>query len=91
MLQIQREKKIDTMNVQVVSNARNKVGGENFTNKFVMHLPTILDAETKNMHVRALNVSYPLTIENVHENKCGIHIRKIRNKHDVYTAQILHA
>ena len=62
------------MNIQIVSNAKNKVGGENFTNKFVMPLPTVLDAENKNMYMRVLNVSYLLTIENVKEETCGIQI-----------------
>ena len=33
------------MNVQIVSNAMNQVGGVNYTNKFVMPLPTLLDGE----------------------------------------------
>ena len=51
------------------------MGGENFTNSFVMPLPTIFDAENKDMYMRVLNLSYPLTIENVKEETCGIRIR----------------
>jgi hypothetical protein len=63
------------MNLQIVSNARNEVGGENYTNQFVMPLPTLLDAENKEMFVRVLNISYPLTIENVRKETCGIHVK----------------
>lgn len=63
------------MNLQIVSNAKNITGGENFTNEFVMPLPTILDAENRDMYIRVLNISYPLTIQNVLKNKCGIAVR----------------
>lgn len=63
------------MNLQLVSNARNKVGGENFTNQFTMPLPTTLDAENKDLYIRALSVSYPQTIENVKKEECGILVR----------------
>jgi hypothetical protein len=35
------------MNVQIVSNTPNKVGGENFNNLFVMPLPEVIDAENE--------------------------------------------
>jgi hypothetical protein len=63
------------MNLQIVSNAKNKVGGENYTNEYVMPLPTVLDAENKEMYMHVLNISYPLTIENVRQEMCGIRIR----------------
>ena len=63
------------MNLQIVSNAKNRIGGENYTNEFVMPLPTILDAENKEMFMRVLNISYPLTIENIRERTCGIRIK----------------
>jgi hypothetical protein len=63
------------MNLQLVSNARNKVGGENFTNQFTMPLLTTIDAENKDLFVRVLNVSYPQTIENVKKEECGICVR----------------
>ena len=63
------------MNLQIVSNARNKVGSENYTNEFVMPLPTLLDAENKEMYMRILNISYPLTIENVKKETCGVRIK----------------
>ena len=63
------------MNLQIVSNAENKVGGENYTNEFVMPLPTILDAENKEMFMRVLNISYLLTIEHVRSDTCGIRIK----------------
>jgi hypothetical protein len=59
----------------VVSNAKNKVGRENFTNQFTMPLPTTLDAENKDLYIRALSVSYPQTIENVKKEECGILVR----------------
>jgi hypothetical protein len=55
------------MNLEILSNARNKVGSENYTNEFVMPLPTLLDAENKEMYMRILNISYPLTIEKVYK------------------------
>ena len=63
------------MNLQIVSNAKNITGGENFTNEFVMPLSTILDTENRDMYIRVLNISYPLTIQNVLKNKCGIAVR----------------
>ena len=63
------------MNIQIVSNARNIIGGENFTNEFVMPLPTLLDGENRDMYIRVLNISYPLTIQNVLQKKCGIAVR----------------
>jgi hypothetical protein len=47
----------------------------------VMPLPEIIDNEKK--IIRVLNVSYPLTIDNVAEKKCGIcvhfHFRLFRD------------
>ena len=63
------------MNLEILSNARNKVGSENYTNEFVMPLPTLLDAENKEMYMRILNISYPLTIENVKKETCGVRIK----------------
>ncbi|CAB3982219.1 Hypothetical predicted protein [Paramuricea clavata] len=62
------------MNVQIVSNARNDVGGTNYTNEFVMPLPTLLDAENKELFMKVLNFSYPLTIENVQNKQCGVQL-----------------
>jgi hypothetical protein len=62
------------MNVQIISNTPNGVGGENFNNLFVMLLPEVIDAENEKKIIRVLNVSYPLTIENVEEKSCGIRV-----------------
>jgi hypothetical protein len=62
------------MNVQIVSNTPNLVGSENFNNDFVMPLPEVIDGENEKKTIRVPNVSYPLTIENVEENSCGIRI-----------------
>ncbi|CAB4006572.1 Hypothetical predicted protein [Paramuricea clavata] len=40
-----------------------------------MPLPTHLDAENKDLFMRVLNISYPLTIENVKKDTCGVHIK----------------
>ena len=63
------------MNIQIVSNARNNVGGENFNNTFTMPLLETIDGENEHKHIRVLNVSYPQTIENVREKQCGIRLR----------------
>ncbi|CAB3977267.1 Hypothetical predicted protein [Paramuricea clavata] len=39
-----------------------------------MPLPTLLDAENKDLFMRVLNLSYPLTIENIAEETCGVQI-----------------
>ncbi|CAB3977068.1 Hypothetical predicted protein [Paramuricea clavata] len=40
-----------------------------------MPLTTLLDAENKEMFMRVLNISYPLTIENVQKESCSIRIK----------------
>jgi c-di-GMP-binding flagellar brake protein YcgR len=60
------------MNIQIVSNARNREGGENYNNVFTMPLPEEIDADNRRKTIR---ISYPQTIENVHENQCGIRIK----------------
>jgi hypothetical protein len=59
------------MNIQLFSNVKNKVGDENFNNKFVSTLPELIDGENHQKTIRVLNVSYPLTMENVAEKSCG--------------------
>ncbi|CAB3977904.1 Hypothetical predicted protein [Paramuricea clavata] len=39
-----------------------------------MPLPTLLDAENKELFMRVLNFSYPLTIENVKHEQCGVQL-----------------
>ncbi|CAB3976755.1 Hypothetical predicted protein [Paramuricea clavata] len=39
-----------------------------------MPLPTLLDAENKELFMRVLNFSYPLTIENVQNEQCGVQL-----------------
>ncbi|CAB3978332.1 Hypothetical predicted protein [Paramuricea clavata] len=39
-----------------------------------MPLPTLLDAENKELYMRVLNFSYPLTIENVQNEDCGVQL-----------------
>ena len=63
------------MNIQIVSNARNREGGVNYNNVFTMPLPEEIDAENDRKSMRILNVTYPQTIENVHEEECGIRIK----------------
>ena len=62
------------MNVEIVSNTPNNMGGENVNNKFTMALPEPVDVENSRRNIRVLRVSYPLTIENVGEKKCGIRL-----------------
>jgi hypothetical protein len=63
------------MNIQIVSNARNREGGVNYNNVFTMPLPEEIDADNERKNIRILNVTYPQTIENVHEKECGIRIK----------------
>ncbi|CAB3980636.1 Hypothetical predicted protein [Paramuricea clavata] len=42
-----------------------------------MPLPTLLDAENKELYMRVLNLSYPLTIENVQSKTCGVQIKLV--------------
>jgi hypothetical protein len=60
------------MNVQIYSNTINQEGDVNYTNKFTMTLPEPIDGENKTRYIRALNVTYPLMINNLAENTCGI-------------------
>ena len=60
------------MNVQIYSNTKNQEGDVNYTNKFTMTLPEPIDGENKTRYIRALNVTYPLMINNLAENTCGI-------------------
>ena len=63
------------MNIEIVSNARNREGGENYNNVFTMPLPEEIDVDNRRKTIRILRISYPQTIENVHENQCGIRIK----------------
>jgi hypothetical protein len=63
------------MNIQIVSNARNREGGENYNNVFTMPPPEEIDADNRRKTIHILSISYPQTIENVHENQCGIRIK----------------
>ncbi|CAB3996216.1 Hypothetical predicted protein [Paramuricea clavata] len=60
------------MNVQIYSNTKNQEGDVNYNNKFTMTLPEQIDGENKKRFIRALNVSYPLMIDNVDDKMCGI-------------------
>jgi hypothetical protein len=60
------------MNVQIYSNTINQEGDVNYTNKFTMTLPEPIDGENKTRYIRALNVTYPLMINNLAEDTCGI-------------------
>ena len=62
------------MNLQIVSSARNKEGGVNYNNVFTMPLPEEIDADNERKNIRILSVTYPQTIENVHEEQCGIRL-----------------
>jgi hypothetical protein len=62
------------MNLQIVSNASNLVGGVNYNYIFVMTLSETIEAENAQKTIRTLNVSYPLSIENVGLEKCGIRL-----------------
>ena len=62
------------MNLQIVSNAHNHEGGVNYNNVFTMPLPKEIDADNERKNIRILSVTYPQTIENVHEEQCGIRL-----------------
>ena len=63
------------MNVQIYSNIKNQEGDVNYTNKFTMTLPEPIDGENKTRYIRALNVTYPLMINNIEEKTCGIRFK----------------
>jgi hypothetical protein len=75
------------MNVKILSNTPNAEGNTNYNNKFAMSLPEQIDAEDGLKVIRVLNVTYPLTIDNVAPKSCGIRLKylfygfrgKIRN------------
>ncbi|CAB3977963.1 Hypothetical predicted protein [Paramuricea clavata] len=60
------------MNIQVFSNTQNQLGDVNYNNKFTMTLPEQIDGENKKRFIRALNVTYPVMIDNVEDKSCGI-------------------
>jgi hypothetical protein len=53
------------MNVKILSNTPNAEGNTNYNNKFAMSIPEQIDAENGQKVIRVLNVTYPLTIDNV--------------------------
>jgi hypothetical protein len=61
--------------VQIYSNTPNEEGDVNYNNKFTMTLPEEIDGENKTRFIQALNVTYPLMIDNVEEKSCGIRLR----------------
>jgi hypothetical protein len=63
------------MNVQIYRNTKNQEGDVNYTNKFTMTLPEPIDGENKTRYIRALNVTYPLMINNIEEKTCGIRFK----------------
>jgi hypothetical protein len=60
--------------VQIYSNTQNQEGDVNYNNKFTMTLPEEIDGENKTRFIHALNVTYPLMIDNVEEESCGIRL-----------------
>ena len=63
------------MNVKILSNTPNAEGNTNYNNKFAMSLPEQIDAENGLKVIRVLNVTYPLTIDNVAPKSCGIRLK----------------
>ena len=63
------------MNVKILSNTLNTEGNKNYNNKFTMSLPEQIDAENGRKVIRVLNVTYPLTIDNVTSQNCGIRLQ----------------
>ena len=61
------------MNLQIVSDSVNRVGGKNYTNKFTMSLSEVVDAENNDVYINVQSVSYPLTIKNV-LNDCSFEV-----------------
>ena len=61
--------------VQIYSNTQNQEGDVNYNNKFTMTLPEEIDGENKTRFIHALNVTYPLMIDNVEEESCGIRLQ----------------
>ena len=63
------------MNLQILSDAVNEIGGKNYINYFTMRLRHPIDAENKNVYISVKNVLYPLTTKNVLENECYLRLR----------------
>jgi hypothetical protein len=63
------------MNIQIVSSARNRECDVNYNNVFTMPLPEEIDVDNERKNIRILSVTYPQTIENVHEEECGIRLK----------------
>jgi hypothetical protein len=63
------------MNVQIYSNTPNQEGDVNYNNKFTMTLPEPIDGENKTCYIRALNVTYPIMINNVEDKTFGIRFK----------------
>jgi hypothetical protein len=63
------------MNIQIYSNTKNQEGDVNYNNKFALTLPEPIDGENKTRYIRALNVTYPLMINNLQEKTCGIRFK----------------
>jgi hypothetical protein len=63
------------MNVKLLSNTPNAEGNTNYNNKFAMSLPEQIDAENGAKVIRVLNVTYPLTIDNVAPKSCGVRLK----------------
>ena len=63
------------MNVKILSNTPNAEGNTNYNNKFAMSIPEQIDAENGQKVIRVLNVTYPLTIDNVTSQNCGIRLK----------------
>ena len=61
------------MNLQIVSDSVNRVGGKNYTNEFTMSLSEVVDAENNDVYINVQSVSYPLTIKNV-LNDCSFEV-----------------
>jgi hypothetical protein len=78
------------MNVKILSNTLNTEGNKNYNNKFTMSLPEQIDAENGQKVIRVLNVTYPLTIDNVTTTNCGVRLKYnwiwFRGYRDVNTA-----
>jgi hypothetical protein len=63
------------MNVKILSNTPNAEGNTNYNNKFAMSIPEQIDAENGQKVIRVLNVTYPLTIDNVTLTNCGVRLK----------------
>jgi hypothetical protein len=77
------------MNVKILSNTPNAEGNTNYNNKFAMSLPEQIDAENGQKVIRVLNVTYPLTIDNVTLTNCGVRLKyswamfRNKNRNDI--------